>query len=61
MPVMEPVYHILTTESDPEIRESSFMFFYLIANAIEANFSSIFDKIIPEVFKSAALKAPNKN
>ena len=61
MPVMEPVYRILTTESDPEIRESSFMFFYLIANAIEANFSSIFDQIIPEVFKSAALKTPNKN
>lgn len=61
MPVMEPVYHILTTESDPEIRESCFMFFYLIANAIEANFSNVFDNIIPEVFKSAALKAPEKN
>lgn len=60
MPVMEPIYLILTTESDPEIRESCFMFFYLIANAIESNFSQVFDKIIPEVYKSATLKVPEK-
>jgi hypothetical protein len=61
MPIMEPVYRILTTENDAEIRESSFMFFYLIANAIENNFSNVFENIIPEVFKSAVLKAPVKN
>lgn len=36
------------------------MFFYLIANAIESNFSTIFDKIIVEVFKSAVLKVPER-
>jgi len=34
------------------------MFFYLLANAIENDFSIIFDKIIPEVVKSATLKTP---
>lgn len=36
------------------------MFFYLVANAIEGNFSNVFPQIIPEVFKSATLKAPPK-
>ena len=36
------------------------MFFYLLANAIENDFSSIFDKIIPEVVKSATLKTPER-
>ena len=57
---MEIVYIMLSTESDPEVRESCFMFFYLIANATGSQFDVVFDKIIPEVFKSAVLKVPEK-
>lgn len=60
MPVMEPIYNILVSEPDAEIREACFMFFYLLANAIENDFSSIFEKILPEVIKSATLKTPQK-
>lgn len=34
MPIMEKVYQILVNEKDSEMRESSFAFFYLVANAI---------------------------
>ena len=58
MPIMETVYRMLSTENDPEVRESCFMFFYLIANATESQFDCVFDQIIPEVLKSAVLKVP---
>lgn len=58
--IMENVYFMLSNESDPEVRESCFMFFYLVANAIESEFDFVFDKIIPEVFKSAVEKVPEK-
>ena len=38
MPTMEFVYKMLINETDPEIREASFAFFYLIANAIGTKF-----------------------
>lgn len=38
---------------DPNIREGCFVFFYLLATAIETEFSAIFDKILAEVLKSA--------
>lgn len=60
MPIMETVYMMLSTENDPEVRESCFMFFYLIANATESQFDGVFDQIIPEVLKSAVLKVPEK-
>jgi hypothetical protein len=34
MPTMEYVYNMLVNETDPEIKEAAFAFFYLIANAI---------------------------
>lgn len=33
-PVMEPIYKILINDHDPEVRESCFQFFYLVANAV---------------------------
>jgi hypothetical protein len=34
MPLMEGIYSILIHEEEPEIRESCFQFFYLVAAAI---------------------------
>jgi hypothetical protein len=37
------------------MRESSFAFFYLIANAIEGKFETVFDNIIGEVLNACKL------
>ena len=60
MGTMETVYGFLNNEQDPEIRESAFSFFYLIANAIGSKFEVVFDKLIPIVLKSCEPKEPPK-
>jgi importin-4 len=52
MGTMETVYGFLISEQDPEVRESAFAFFYLIANAIGSRFEMVFDKLIPIVLKA---------
>lgn len=55
MPIMEKVYQILVNEKDSEMREACFAFFYLIANAIEGQFDTVFDNIIVEVLAACKL------
>ena len=42
------------------MRESSFAFFYLVANAIGEKFENVFDNIIGEVFSDCKLWEPQK-
>ena len=56
MGTMEKVYGFLINQQDPEIRESAFAFFYLIANAIGTKFEIVFDKLIPIVMESCKPK-----
>ena len=56
MGTMETVYGFLTNEQDPEIRESAFSFFYLIANAIGDRFEVVFDQLMPIVMKACEPK-----
>lgn len=60
MPIMEKVYQILVNERDSEMRESSFAFFYLVANAIGEKFENVFDNIIGEVIAACKLWEPEK-
>jgi len=61
MNTMETVYGFLMNEQDPEVRESAFAFFYLIANAIGDKFEVVFDKLVPIVIKACQPKeAPQK-
>lgn len=55
---MEIVYGFLLNETDPEIRESAFAFFYLIANAIGSRFEIVFDQLIGMVISACQPKAP---
>lgn len=57
---MERVYQILMTEKDNEMREASFAFFYLVANAIGGQFETVFDNIINEVLNACKLWEPEK-
>jgi hypothetical protein len=59
MGTMEKVYGFLLNEQDPEIRESAFAFFYLIASAIGSRFEIVFDNLMPIVIKACQPKAPN--
>lgn len=62
MGTMETVYGFLLNEQDPQIRESAFAFFYLIANAIGSKFEIVFDNLIPLVIAACQPKeAPQKN
>ena len=56
MGTMEKVYGFLLNEQDPEIRESAFAFFYLIANAIGSKFEIVFDNLSPIVIKACQPK-----
>lgn len=56
MATMEKVYGYLLNEQDPEIRQSAFAFFYLIANAIGNKFEIVFDNLIPIVLKACQPK-----
>jgi hypothetical protein len=51
LPQLETIYGILIKESEPQVREACFCYFYLLANAIGSEFETIFDKIIVEVLK----------
>ena len=42
------------------MREASFAFFYLIANAIESQFETVFENIINEVLNACKLWEPEK-
>jgi hypothetical protein len=42
------------------MRESSFAFFYLVANAIGEKFENVFDNIIGEVISACKLWEPEK-
>jgi hypothetical protein len=56
MGTMQEVYRLLAAEQDPEIRESAFAFFYLIANAIGTRFEIVFDNLIPIVIAACQPK-----
>jgi len=56
MGIMQEVYRLLAAEQDPEIRESAFAFFYLIANAIGTRFEIVFDNLIPIVIAACQPK-----
>lgn len=60
MPIMEVVFKILKNEKDPEMRESCFAFFYLVANAIGSKFEPVFDNIITEVLDGCKMAEPEK-
>jgi hypothetical protein len=50
----------LVNEKDAEMREASFAFFYLVANAIGGQFETVFDNIISEVLNACKLWEPEK-
>lgn len=51
LPYLETIYNILVHETEPQVREACFSYFYLLANAIGSEFETIFDKIVVEVLK----------
>lgn len=52
-PRVEPIYELLRTSKDPDIKEACFSFFYNLAFAIEEEFGLLFDRIMELALLSA--------